>query len=58
MTHPIPVGISLHRVSRVLEIRFDTVVREILPFLLMSLIGLLLIYLFPALSVWLPSTMR
>ena len=53
-----PVGVNLFVAARVLNVRIDAVVKEILPFLAMSLIGLLLIYLFPALSVWLPSTMR
>ncbi|HTV71235.1 MAG TPA: TRAP transporter large permease [Rhizobiaceae bacterium] len=53
-----PVGVNLFVASRVLGIRMDDAVREILPFLYVSLVGLLLIYLFPAISTWLPSTMR
>lgn len=53
-----PVGVNLFVAARVLNVRFDAVVKEILPFLLVALVGLLLIYLFPAVSTWLPSTMR
>lgn len=53
-----PVGVNLFVAARVLGIRMDDAVREILPFLYVSLLGLLLIYLFPAISTWLPSTMR
>jgi C4-dicarboxylate transporter DctM subunit len=53
-----PVGVNLFVAARVLHIRMDDSIREILPFLAASLIGLLLIYLFPAISTWLPSTMR
>lgn len=53
-----PVGVNIFVAARVLGVRFHDVIREILPFLLVSLLGLLLIYLFPAVSTWLPSTMR
>lgn len=53
-----PVGVNIFVAARVLGVRFDEVIREILPFLFISLLGLLLIYLFPAVSTWLPSTMR
>jgi C4-dicarboxylate transporter DctM subunit len=53
-----PVGVNLFVAARVLNIRFDAILTEILPFLLVSVVGLLLIYLFPAVSTWLPSTMR
>jgi len=53
-----PVGVNVFVAARVLGVRFHDVIREIVPFLLVSLLGLLLIYLFPAVSTWLPSTMR
>ena len=53
-----PVGVNIFVAARVLGVRFHDVIREIVPFLLVSLLGLLLIYLFPAVSTWLPSTMR
>lgn len=53
-----PVGVNLFVAARVLNVSIESTVKEIAPFLLVSVIGLLIIYLFPALSVWLPSTMR
>ena len=53
-----PVGVNLFVASRVLNVSIEDTVREIPPFLLISFLGLFLIYLFPALSIWLPSTMR
>lgn len=53
-----PVGVNLFVAARVLGTPVDSIVRETLPFLLMSFVGLVIIYLFPALSTWLPSTMR
>ena len=53
-----PVGVNLFVAARVLDTRIQGILRNILPFVLVSLVALLLIYLFPALSTWLPSTMR
>lgn len=53
-----PVGVNLFVAARVLNARIQDILRSILPFVLVSLVALLLIYLFPALSTWLPSTMR
>lgn len=52
-----PVGVNLFVAARVLDIEFDRILPEIVPFIVTSILGLLLIYLFPAISTWLPSTM-
>jgi TRAP-type C4-dicarboxylate transport system permease large subunit len=41
----------------VLGVSLERVVGETGPFLLAALVGLVLVYLFPALSTWLPSMM-
>lgn len=53
-----PVGVNLFVAARVLDVRIQEILRSILPFVLVSLVALLFIYLFPGLSTWLPSTMR
>jgi C4-dicarboxylate transporter DctM subunit len=52
-----PVGVNLFVASRVLGVSLERVVGETGPFLLAALVGLVLVYLFPALSTWLPSMM-
>ncbi len=52
-----PVGVNLFVAARVLDVEFDRILPEIVPFVVTSLLGLLLIYLFPGISTWLPSTM-
>lgn len=52
-----PVGVNLFVAARVLEVEFDRILPDIVPFVVVSILGLLLIYLFPAISTWLPSTM-
>lgn len=52
-----PVGVNLFVAARVLDVEFDDILPDIVPFIMASLFGLLLIYLFPEISTWLPSTM-
>ena len=52
-----PVGVNLFVAARVLNIRVEEILSEILPFITAALIALLLLYFFPALSLWLPSLM-
>ncbi|MFP1632690.1 TRAP transporter large permease [Zhengella sp. ZM62] len=52
-----PVGVNLFVAARVLDTRIQEILRGILPFVLVSILALFLIYLFPGLSTWLPSTM-
>lgn len=52
-----PVGVNLFVAARVLDVEFDRILPDIVPFVVTSLLGLLLIYLFPGISTWLPSTM-
>lgn len=52
-----PVGVNLFVAARVLDTRIQDILKGILPYVLVSMLALLLIYLFPALSTWLPSTM-
>src|SRR5690606_29770223 len=53
-----PVGVNIFVAARVLGVRLHEVVKELLPFLLISFAALLIIYVFPAASTWLVSTMR
>jgi len=53
-----PVGVNLFVAARVLDVRFDRILPDIMPFLLVSILGLVIIYLVPGLSTWLPQTMR
>jgi C4-dicarboxylate transporter DctM subunit len=52
-----PVGVNLFVATRVVGIEFDDLLGEIWPFFLASLAALLIVYWFPFLSTWLPSTM-
>lgn len=52
-----PVGVNLFVAARVLDVEFDRILPDIVPFIVASVLGLILIYLFPAISTWLPSTM-
>lgn len=52
-----PVGVNLFVAARVLRIPVDVILREVLPFIAVAMLVLVLLYLFPAISLWLPSTM-
>jgi len=52
-----PVGVNLFVASRIVDVDFSEICKDIWPVLLASLFCLLLIVLFPFLSTWLPSTM-
>jgi C4-dicarboxylate transporter DctM subunit len=52
-----PVGVNLFVAARVLNVSVEEILRDILPFVAVSILALLLLYLFPAISLWLPSTM-
>ncbi|MEX0954981.1 MAG: TRAP transporter large permease [Rhizobiaceae bacterium] len=52
-----PVGVNLFVAARILDIKFERIIPDVLPFIGVSMLGLVLIYLFPAVSLWLPSTM-
>jgi C4-dicarboxylate transporter DctM subunit len=52
-----PVGVNLFVAARVLEIDFDSVLKDLWPFVAVSIVGLLILYLVPGLSTWLPNTM-
>jgi tripartite ATP-independent transporter DctM subunit len=54
--HP-PIGVVLFISSRIAEISFETMSRAILPWLVPLLIVLLLITVFPPLTLWLPSVL-
>ena len=43
--------------ARVLETDFDSVLRDLWPFVGVSIAGLVILYLAPGLSTWLPATM-
>jgi C4-dicarboxylate transporter DctM subunit len=52
-----PVGVNLFVAARVLNVRIEEILRDILPLLGVSILAMLILYLFPAISLWLPSTM-
>ena len=52
-----PVGVNLFVASRVMGISLDEIIKDLWWILLASLASLLLIFMFPVLSTWLPSTM-
>ena len=52
-----PVGVNLFVIKGASDLPFWDVVRGILPFLGLLTLGVLIIYLFPVLTSWLPSTM-
>jgi TRAP-type C4-dicarboxylate transport system permease large subunit len=49
------MGIGLFVTARVAEIRPERVLRAVLPFFVPLLLGLLIISLFPQLTLWLPD---
>jgi TRAP-type C4-dicarboxylate transport system permease large subunit len=52
-----PVGLLLFVISAIGKIPMGPLVREIVPFLILSFIVLAAVTYFPALTVWLPSLM-
>jgi len=50
-----PVGVSLYIVSDVGKVPFEKIVREIAPFIICLVIGLLIIIAFPKIVIWLPN---
>ncbi|MBF0754154.1 TRAP transporter large permease [Jeotgalicoccus nanhaiensis] len=50
-----PVGIGLYVISKVGKVKFEEVVKGIIPFYIPLVIALILITFFPQLSLWLPS---
>jgi C4-dicarboxylate transporter DctM subunit len=52
-----PVGVNLFVAARVMDVEFDRILPDIVPFVITSIVALWLIYQFPAISTWLPSTM-
>lgn len=53
-----PVGLCLFITSKIAEVPFNQAVREILPFILVSVLALLLITYIPAISLALPYALR
>lgn len=50
-----PVGIGLYVISKVGKVKFEEVVKGVLPFYIPLIIALILITFFPQISLWLPS---
>ncbi|MEQ9716477.1 MAG: TRAP transporter large permease subunit, partial [Candidatus Asgardarchaeum sp.] len=50
-----PYGMSLFTVARVAHLRVEEVISSIFPFIVVLIITLLLVTIFPALILWLPS---
>jgi C4-dicarboxylate transporter DctM subunit len=54
-----PVGLNLFVINTIIpDSRLEDIYRGIWPFLLLMIIGLVLIYIFPATATWLPSMMK
>lgn len=54
-----PMGLNLFAIHSVAEnVDLKTVIRGSFPFLCMMFVGLVLLYLFPAIALWLPHSMR
>jgi tripartite ATP-independent transporter DctM subunit len=53
-----PVGVVLFVVTRIAEIRFETMARAILPWLIPLLVVLAAITVYPPLTLWLPQALR
>jgi len=52
-----PIGINLFVIQGIDRTPFKTIIKGVWPFFLMMIVGLLIIYLFPGLSTWLPNQM-
>lgn len=53
-----PIGFNLFVVKGVSNAKLEDIIRGVVPFLVLLVIGLFILALFPQLSLWLPSTMR
>ncbi|MBC7325804.1 MAG: TRAP transporter large permease subunit [Moorella sp. (in: Bacteria)] len=52
-----PVGLNIYVIQGIGNASMTDVVRGVLPFMLLLLVGLVLLYFFPQLALWLPGTM-
>ena len=52
-----PVGIVIYALHAVLDEKIGTIMRAVIPFILLLALGLLIVGLFPSLVTWLPSKM-
>ncbi|MDK2822043.1 MAG: hypothetical protein PWQ37_3153 [Candidatus Petromonas sp.] len=50
-----PIGMSLYAVARVARVSFDKMVRAVAPFYIPLLVSLILVTIFPQISLWLPN---
>ena len=50
-----PVGMSLYLISDIANVKVETVIKEVLPFLIPLVLALVVITLVPQLSLWLPA---
>ena len=50
-----PVGLGLYVISRVGNVKFEEVVKNVIPFYIPLLIALIIITFFPQVTLWLPS---
>lgn len=53
-----PVGLNIYVIQGIGNASMTDVVRGVLPFMLLLLVGLVLLYFFPQLVLWLPGTME
>lgn len=52
-----PVGMNFFVIARIAKLPMEKLMKAILPWVVVDLIGLMLVIIFPPLATWLPSTM-
>lgn len=53
-----PVGVDLYVAASIAKIPVGSVIRKVMPYLILLLINLLIITFFPAMTMWLPNLMK
>ncbi|MBW2339417.1 MAG: TRAP transporter large permease [Deltaproteobacteria bacterium] len=54
-----PVGLNVYVIKGILpEVEIGTIFRGVIPFLIMDILTLMILFIFPQITLWLPSTMH
>ena len=53
-----PVGLNIFTVKGIVEEPLSFIIKSVFPFVLILVVGVMLMFLFPQLALWLPSRMR
>ena len=53
-----PVGLNVYVVQGIANAEMTDVVKGVIPFMLLILVGMVILWLFPDLATWLPGTMH